>query len=416
MLFRLLNRLGLPNMTATYAPTARYATWLIRLKLVRRIPAKLAKLVISKGSRWYYHQLGFQFLDKPKTAYQLEPYQRLTYPANSFSLAEVADLSNPAKVYFPAIQSETEPVSVWLLGQFNATLRQLPYGVIRSRKYIFCLDINTDDFFRNVLHRQKRQPVSTKTLIAPWSHYLDGVVWGGYFDFVMLVAGKLCRIKEAIPETTFNEAIVAYPLFDTAYEREYLSLLDIDSARIVDSRTTQVRFEYCVLANTGHWFYPNKGDIDALRKHILPKLSPPTGKRNRVYISRAGRRRVVNESELLDLLRRYDIELIDDKPRSVAEQVAIYQNAEFIIGPHGASFVNILWCQPGTHLFELFAPTYFPDFYRNMAEQLGLRYSAYFHGPAGTGGWAEGLEADMYVSVDELERCLAKVLPTNRLD
>ena len=123
-------------MTATlptYAPTAWYVTWLIRLKLARRIPAKLVKLMISKGSHWYYRRLGFQFLDKPQTAYQLEPYQHLTYPANSLSLAEVADLNNPARVYFPAIESETEPVSVWLLGQFNGTLRQLPYGVIRSR-------------------------------------------------------------------------------------------------------------------------------------------------------------------------------------------------------------------------------------------------------------------------------------------
>lgn len=376
---------------------------------LRRFPAKLVKLVIGKGSRWYYRRLGCQFLDKPQTAYQLEPYQRLTYPANALSLSEIADLNNPVKVYFTANQSETEPVSVWLLGQFNGALRQLPYGGIRSRKYVFCTDINTDDFFRNVLHRKKRQQVSTTTLIAPWSHYLDGIVWGGYFDFVMLVAGKLCRIKEAIPETTFNEAIVAYPLFNTAYEREYLSLLDIDPGRIVDTRTTQVRFEQCVLANTGHWFYPNKADIDALRKHILSKLPPPTGKRSRVYISRAGRRRVLNEPDLIDLLRRYNIEVIEDNPRSVTEQVAIYQNAEFIIGPHGASFVNILWCQPGTHLFELFAPTYFPDFYRNISEQLGLRYSAYFHGSAATGGWAEGLEDDVYVSVDELERCLEKI-------
>jgi len=120
-------------------------------------------------------------------------------------------------------------------------------------------------------------------------------------------------------------------------------LLGIDSACIVDSRTTQVHFEYCVLANTGHWFYPNKADIDALRKYILPKLPPPTGKLNRVYISRAGRRRVLNESELLDLLRRYDIEVIEDKPRSVAEQVAIYpKTLSLSFGPtRGPRFVNI---------------------------------------------------------------------------
>ncbi|ADB42828.1 MULTISPECIES: glycosyltransferase family 61 protein [Spirosoma] len=375
-----------------------------------RLPIKLVKRVLSRGSRWLYRRLGVQFLDKPQTAAYLAPYQRSMYPANRLSLTEVIDLADPSKVYFAATQDESEPVSVWLVEQANGAFSQLPYGSIRDKQHVLCTDINTDDFYRNVLHRKKRQQISSTALIAPWSHYLDGVVWGGYYDFVMLVAGKLARIKDAIPETLFKEALVAYPLFKTAYEREYLSLLGIEPTRLLDSRTTQVRFEQCVLANTGHWFYPNKADIDALRKHILPKLPPPTGKRNRIYISRAGRRRVRNEPDLINLLLQYHIEVIEDKPRSVAEQIAIYQNAGFIIGPHGASFVNILWCQPGTHLFELFAPTYFPDFYRNMAEQLGLRYSAYFHGPAETGGWAEGLEDDIYVSVSEIDQCLEKLL------
>ncbi|MBO0939345.1 glycosyltransferase family 61 protein [Fibrella sp. HMF5335] len=385
-------------------------TWLQAIsRKIRRFPAKMGYLLVGKGSRWLYRRLGVQFLDKPQTAALLAPNERSTYPANRFSLSQVADLANPSKIYFKPTQDESEPVSVWVVGNADGAFWQLPYGSVRDSRHVLCTDINTDDFYRNVLHRTSRKQRNTKTLLAPWSHYLDGVVWGGYFDFVLLVLGKLCRMKEVLSAAEFNDALVAYPLFDTPYEREFLWLLGISVDRVVDSRKTHVQFEQCVLANTGHWFYPNKADIDALRRQIMPKLPAPVGKRNRVYISRVGRRRVINESALIELLRSYDIEIIEDKPRTVAEQIAIYQNAEFIIGPHGASFVNIIWCQPGTHLFELFAPTYYPDFYRNMAEQLGLQYSAYFYGPAGTGDWAKGLEDDIYVSVDELEQCLRKV-------
>lgn len=384
-------------------------TWFQAInRKIRRFPAWVGYRLIGKGSRWFYRRLGVQFLDKPQTAALLSPYEQATYPATPLSLSEVVDRADSSKVYFAATQDQSETASVWLLTQVNGAYWQLPYGSIRDSKHVLCTDINTDDFYRNVLHRKPRRQRSTRMLLAPWSHYLDGVVWGGYFDFVLLVLGKLCLMKEVLSEAEFSEALVSYPLFDTPYEREYLWLLGVSVDRVVDSRVTQVGFERCVLANTGHWFYPNKAYIDALRKHILPKLPPPTSKRSRVYISRAGRRRVINESALIELLQTYGIETIEDKPRTVAEQIAIYKNAEFIMGPHGASFVNILWCQPGTHLFELFAPTYYPDFYRNMAEQLGLQYSAYFHGPAGTDNWAKGLEDDIYVSVNELEQCLRK--------
>ena len=367
---------------------------------------------MGKTTRWAYRRLGYSLPDKKQTASWLQPHQLITHPPHSLSLPAVYDLATPTKLYFASQETRSEPVSVWRLDKSVATIRQLPYGSIRAQKNILCTDIDTDDFYRNIFRLKKREIRQVRTALAPWSHYLDGVVWGGYFDFVMLVAGKLCRMKDVLPPDEFAQAVVSYPLFDTAYERDYLTLLGIDPERVIDSRITQVRAERYVLANTGHWFYPNLADITALRRHMLVQLPTAGGPRNRVYISRAGRRRVINETEVIGLLDRYDVQLIEDKPRSVAEQVAIYQHADFIIGPHGASFVNILWCQPGTHLMELFAPTYFPDFYRNMAVSLNMTYSAYFHGPAGTGDWASGLEDDIYVAIEELEQCLKKVLGT----
>lgn len=120
----------------------------------------------------------------------------------------------------------------------------------------------------------------------------------------------------------------------------------------------------------------------------------------------------MNEPELIRLLRQYHFQIVEDKPRSVAEQVALYHNAECIVGPHGASFSNLIWCQPGTQLLELFTPTYYPAFFRYLAAVLDIRYSAYFQGPADTGDWAKGLEDDIYVSISEIEQCLEKLMTT----
>ena len=362
-------------------------------------------------ARWQYRLRGIAFLDSRQTESFLDSHRISRHLADTFTLPETVDLGQPIKQYFPAEQAVNQPVSVWLYEASAGAAKQYPYGSIQIGRKLLCLDMNTDDLYRNLFPPAKRTTLFTPTLIAPWSHYLDGAMWGGYYDFVFLVAAKLCRIKEALPESEFKAAFVSYPLFGTVYERDFLALMGIAEDRVVDSRTTNVTFERCVLANAGHWFYPNKADLLALREHVLAQIPPAEGPRKRIYISRSGRRRILNEPALIKLLQIYGFEIIEDNPRSVTEQVQIYQNAEFIIGPHGASFSNIIWCQPDTHLFEIFAPTYTPGFFRYLAHTLGLGYSAYYHGPAGTGDWASGLEDDICVSVAELELCMRKWLP-----
>ena len=222
---------------------------------------------------------------------------------------------------------------------------------------------------------------------------------------MVLIAAKLCRIKEAPTDDEFRRAVVAYPLFDANYERELLTLIGVGADRIFDSHRTNIRFQTCVLGNSGHWFYPNVADLMALKRQVETNVPAVPRAGNRAYISRASRRRILNEAELLPLLSRYGIEFIEDKSRTVAEQVTIYQNASFIIGPHGASFTNILWCQPGTHLVELFSRNYTPNFFLYMARRLGLRYSAYYHGPKSSNRFS-GLDEDITVSIPDLERGL----------
>ncbi len=393
-------------------PTTPSTKQTARFRRIRQLLATGRQLILAKGIKWAYKKAGVRFLTKEQTVSFLEPYQLITHPVTTLPLPKIADLAQPAKICFEPVTAKTEPVSVWHYDVSEQRAKLLPYGGIIIQRKLLCTDTNTDDFFRNVIFPPKRSTRSTSVLIAPWSHYLDGFMWGGYYDYVLLVAGKLCRIKDALPESVFKEALVAYPLFDTSYERDYLSLLGIESNQLVDSRKTTVSFDQCLLANAGHWFYPNSADVAALRKYVLAGRPPAGNQRNRIYISRSGRRRILNEDEVIHLLKAYNFQVIEDIPRSVTEQVTIFQNADFIIGPHGASFTNILWCQPGAHLFELFAATYTPGFFRYLAELLGLRYSAYYHGVAPTDNWAKGLEDDMYISISELKQCLDNLFLT----
>jgi capsular polysaccharide biosynthesis protein len=203
--------------------------------------------------------------------------------------------------------------------------------------------------------------------------------------------------------------MVAYPLFNKAYEEEILDLLCIRSGMLMDSRYSDISANKVVLANSGSWFYPNSSDISSLKRHIENKLAIKKTASNRIYISRSCRRQVNNENELITMLKTFDFIIIEDKQRSVAEQVEIYKNASFIIGPHGASFTNIIWCEPGTHLFELFSPNYFPDFFLYLSNLMNMKYSAYINLDNEKANGKMPIEDNISVSITDLEKSLNEI-------
>lgn len=350
--------------------------------------------------------MGFEALGKEESIDFLSGYLITTRPGDQITLPEINDFIDAGKPIFFETDAISEPGYVWEYQSGSSKARLLRCGALFTEGKVLCLDWRGNQrLLSDIVTRQTRVVQEVDSVIAPWSHYLDGVRFGGYYDYLVLVAGKLCRIKESLSADAFERSVVAYPLFNTTYEQELLTLIGFDSDRVFDSRLTDLRFETGFLGNSGHWFYPNIEDLMALKRQIEPKLPAVTDASNRIYISRSGRRRIVNEDALIAMLEKYGIQIIEDQPRTVAEQVSIYRNASFIIGPHGGSFTNILWCRPGTHLVELFSSNYVPDFFLYMSQRLGLHYSAHYFGPESENRFSQ-LEEDIKVSVPDLERRL----------
>lgn len=286
--------------------------------------------------------------------------------------------------------------------------RQLRCGNVILDGRVLCTDYGNQYLLRDSLRFGKRTVMDVDTLVAPFGQYQDGIAFGGYYDFIYLVAAKLSRIRQTMPDGFPAGTVVAYPLFHTQYEREFLAHMGFQPHQIFDTRQYEIRFKRCLLGNNGHWFYPNLHDVQAIRNQLAP-LIQPSPSRARLYISRAGRRRVLNEDELVQMLHRYDFEHIEDKPRTLGEQLSIYNRASFLIGPHGASFSNLIWSNPGTQLVELFSPSYTPNFFHYLSALTGLRYAATRQGepdPARQNDLTENIQVD----VSGLERHLSQLL------
>lgn len=146
-----------------------------------------------------------------------------------------------------------------------------------------------------------------------------------------------------------------------------------------------------------------------LLRTVRDALAVPTERpHRRLYISRsrATRRRLVNEPEIVGILRDAGFESVVLEDMSVEEQAELMGQASVICGPHGAGLTNMVLCAPGTHVIE-FADLDFPNpnFYA-MSAALGHPYWLL---PAEVAGPGSPLERDMSVDPSRLERTIRLV-------
>lgn len=106
----------------------------------------------------------------------------------------------------------------------------------------------------------------------------------------------------------------------------------------------------------------------------LPAVSSNLAFSPRIYISRPKTtgRHVINEDDVLKLLTPLGFVAYTMEELSVADQVRLFSQAEFIVAPHGAGLTNIIFAQK-LSLIELFGSFGNPCFFA-LAQALGFRY------------------------------------------
>lgn len=166
------------------------------------------------------------------------------------------------------------------------------------------------------------------------------------------------------------------------FQKETLNLLGIPQHRILNGATyphiiskrlfvpSFVRHQTC---NIAPWVF------QFLRRELMPKATTnmsPVHKKHRIYISRekAKSRRIVNESEVLNILEKYGFKKVFLESLSITEQMQLFASSEYVIAPHGAGLTNLVFCPQGTKVLEIFSPNYVSVSYWNICNQVGLDY------------------------------------------
>ena len=104
----------------------------------------------------------------------------------------------------------------------------------------------------------------------------------------------------------------------------------------------------------------NINTLHNLRNYLLPYSSQKEFPK-RIFISRknASSRRKFNENEVIQLFSEYGFEVVFPETLSVADQISLFNQAEWIVGGSGAAFTNLLFCRPNTKVV-MFLKTQLP--------------------------------------------------------
>ncbi|WP_157645086.1 glycosyltransferase family 61 protein [Burkholderia ubonensis] len=97
--------------------------------------------------------------------------------------------------------------------------------------------------------------------------------------------------------------------------------------------------------------------LEFIRKSVFNhyKIDSPEPRR-KIFLARRGARNITNTAEIEELLTNAGFECIDTGTLSFAEQVALFSSAAVIVGPLGAAFSNVIFCDSRCKILGLASP------------------------------------------------------------
>ncbi|WP_276497629.1 glycosyltransferase family 61 protein [Pontibacter litorisediminis] len=163
---------------------------------------------------------------------------------------------------------------------------------------------------------------------------------------------------------TLESLIRAYPNIKIKYVSKYLNI-SIASFRLPS-----------FVNNSYSGYLP--GEISSwLRKNLWDSYKITYNSfKSRVYVSRgkAKTRRIINEVELITLLKKHGFKTIYAEELDYGQQIQLFYDAEAVVSPHGAGLTNILFSE-SCKILELHPAHIIKPHYMLLAKGLGFDYT-----------------------------------------
>ncbi|MBW4493749.1 MAG: DUF563 domain-containing protein [Oscillatoria princeps RMCB-10] len=241
---------------------------------------------------------------------------------------------------------------------------------------------------------------------------LSGLLNDVYFHWMFDILPRIDLLRQSgIEMETADKFLISSRL---PFQKETLNALGIPESKILEtSQFPHLKATKLIVPSfPGTIAWMPKWACDFLRREFL-KDSEATETIERIYISRAlaENRRVINEDEVISLLSKFGFRSVTLESMSVAQQASLLGNAKIVVAPHGGGLTNLVFCQPGTKVIEIFSPNYVYPCYWLVSNIVGLEYYCAVGETLAGGNFHKIIcpsprIEDIFVSVDELLKIL----------
>ena len=123
------------------------------------------------------------------------------------------------------------------------------------------------------------------------------------------------------------------------------------------------RAEYSEFLNGSTSFEISLSTRDTARRvlNALPSFPPP---HKVLYVPCANPYygSIANEAEVIDLLQRRGVYIVDQRHLDTADRINLFRHADVVMGPLGQGLADVLFCKPGTLLWE-----WMPEHHQNAS-------------------------------------------------
>jgi hypothetical protein len=198
-----------------------------------------------------------------------------------------------------------------------------------------------------------------------WFHWLAGAM------LALDMAGGFLppKTKLLLPPSLMQFDQTAPGSFD---HFDLMTVLGFDRMPAVEAVTDCVQVEEAIVLETQG---PEKLPAECLRAfrdRMMTRAGGRPEKRRRLFIKRTSSRTLDAPGRIEAFLTERQFEIVVLDRMSIANRIKLFQEAEIVVGAHGAELANLLFCAPGTRVIELMPDVHFRPAFWAIANKLGL--------------------------------------------
>lgn len=220
-------------------------------------------------------------------------------------------------------------------------------------------------FFKNAIFIKDQSPIINylKAHFFSKGEFNETVIcihsiWSeGYFHWLTEPLQRLYYILKSGYNIQKISLLLPRKFMKYNYIIESLSLFGIEQKNIIPLEEYGIYFckEILIcppLAITGRYNYELSRETSSFIKEkiIRNKFEP----NKRIYISRrnSSKRKINNETDVINLLIQYKFEIIETENLSFAQQIELFYSSKWLISIHGAGLTNMMFMQESANVLE----------------------------------------------------------------